>query len=231
MTDIDTSQMPEEVRQHIEFLRRLREAYHLPPGNGEPMTMEEMKRGEMLNALDAAERAILDHNCQQDMEPNDYFKYWLHRPTNDRDLPGYAMLTAIAGCYTPDGLRDIVADAWSLPEFPEANYSADHWSVLFTLSGHIHSTPDGIAPLKIRSIPVLYRGAIHSRRKGLAWTSDRERAEWFANRFNDVPTFGTGHVWVLDGIPHGRVLGRFDNRGEDEWVINTKGMTPRKVES
>lgn len=223
------SEQMEEVERLLKYMGDMREMYHMPREGG-PLTLAELKRGEAINAEMAVQQTVMEHNGKQDMEPNDYFMYWHKRPTHSRDLPDYAIKTAIAGCYTPDGLRDIVADAWSLPEFPESNYSSQHWNVLFTLAGPFHSTPDGISALRVRSIPTLYRGAVHSRRKGMAWTTDLAVAKKFAERFSG-PSFGTGHIWTLDSVPHSRVLARFNCRGESEWVINTKGLTPQRHET
>ncbi len=63
----------------------------------------------------------------------------------------------------------------------------------------------------------LHRGYSRPRgHRGMAWTLDRERAEWFARRFE--PLNGFAEV-ASTSVPSQRVLALFDERGESEAVL------------
>lgn len=67
------------------------------------------------------------------------------------------------------------------------------------------------------SLVTVYRGVTSYNRKNknaLSWTIDREKAEWFSNRFQT----GTGEVWSLK-IPKNLILCYFGERGTEEEVI------------
>lgn len=75
--------------------------------------------------------------------------------------------------WTPDHLQPLVADAWSAAEAPELDLGADLWVSLFSAADY----PRPPEPL------TLYRGCSPHRRRGMAWSTDIERARWFARRF------------------------------------------------
>lgn len=63
----------------------------------------------------------------------------------------------------------------------------------------------------------VYRGVTsYNKRqtKAFSWTTDKQIAEWFANRFNT----GTGEVWTLT-VPKERILCAFEGR-EKELIVN-----------
>lgn len=118
------------------------------------------------------------------------------------------------------GLRD----AWILPEWPGRALPANAWATIFALAlpedTYLHDdtpTPrDSLTPL-----PPLYRAASAGHEQGMSFTSNPARAHWFATRFATIG--GPAHrVYRLDAAiasPE-MVLGRFDGRGEDEWVLD-----------
>jgi hypothetical protein len=178
---------------------------------------------------EAMRRALEDHRDKHDLEPGAYTSYWYARPTHNRDLPYFAFATVTAGCYTPLGALDIVEDAWVQPEWPEANYGTPMWRTMFQQVGYLHLDEDGQPQPRPEVVPTLWRGAIPSRRKGMAWTSDRERAEWFVRRWQPGGSFRKASLWRLDDVPADRVFARFDGRGEHEWALDTRGLTPVRV--
>lgn len=217
----------------LELRGETRQAYGYP-ADGPPLTMAEMKAGDVRNAELCAADVIVRHAGRRDIDECDYVRYWHGvRPTSNRDLPSFAHATVSAGCYTPAGARDLVADAWTQPEWPEGNYGAAFWRELFGQVGYLHRGRDEEDVLDPPAeVPTLWRGAIHSRRKGLAWTTDRDRAVWFAERFPaDGSHYKTAHLWRIDGLDPARVLARFDNRGESEWVVDVRGKTPRREDT
>lgn len=86
----------------------------------------------------------------------------------------------------------------------------------------------------------LYRGAIEDLAVGMSWTASRERAEWFARRFNGIrhPLYGEGLVGHLYRLEVSRaeadmVLAHFDSesgRAEDEYVIDCRGFDDSWIE-
>lgn len=63
----------------------------------------------------------------------------------------------------------------------------------------------------------VYRGVTSynkNKKKAFSWTTDKEIAEWFANRYNT----GTGEVWTLT-VPKERILCAFEGR-EKEVIVN-----------
>lgn len=135
------------------------------------------------------------------------------------------------GDISPKELSELLQHAWSAPEFPEAYSGARWWVSLFRRAGFV--TDSG------RSAPIMplvvFRGAPWGRRRGMAWSTDRDRAVWFAERWH------TSHpIWRriqgANGAPcracvfrvtvaPGAVLAMLDDRGEAEIVIDP-GMLP-----
>src|SRR4029078_6886251 len=62
----------------------------------------------------------------------------------------------------------------------------------------------------------LYRGATEEHQRGLAWTADPERAQWFAKRvdFQDDPALVYRRTFAPQDI-----MARFAGRGEDEFIV------------
>ncbi len=120
-----------------------------------------------------------------------------------------------AGALAIDLHPGVVADVWSMAEFPEKNLEPETWRDLFEEAGYTH---DG-RPAPQPSAPVtVYRGCNHERRLGMAWTTDLERAQWFADR----PFLkGTGQVYVHRADPL-ELLAFIDSsgRGEAEYVLD-----------
>jgi hypothetical protein len=110
----------------------------------------------------------------------------------------------------------VVADAWSMAEFPETHFDMpETWRDLFEQAGYTH---DG-QPAKRPTRPVtVYRGCHHDRRFGMSWTADLDRAQWFADR--DLG-HGTGQVYVFDAPP-AALLAFIDASGrhEREYVLD-----------
>lgn len=108
----------------------------------------------------------------------------------------------------------VVADVWSMAEFPESHFDMpETWRGLFEDAGYTH---DG-KPAPRPSAPVnVYRGCHHERRFGMAWTTDLDQARWFADR--DLGN-GTGQLYVHRAAPR-ELLAFIDGRGEREYVLD-----------
>lgn len=121
--------------------------------------------------------------------------------------------------------RECLAYAWTLTEFP---YQIGKVTAIkaFKLAGWMTDVTgdanDDDAP-PCPSIPVtLYRGCGGQRaRTGLSWTADPEQAEFFANRWKGDK--GEPIIFKATVEPW-RLLAYFGQRGEAEYVVNTRGL-------
>lgn len=221
------STLAADVNRLLADINRMRAAYDLPPltdltsGPAHP-TIEQMKHAEHQHMLAAAAELVRAHGgrrtCADPMRA-----FYRHSPVHDRDLPAFAHLVIDADVCTPDAAAELVYRAWTGPEFPEANLDTGLWRAMFRRVGYL--TDDGPADRPLGFVGPLWRGATHDRRLGMAWTTDRDRAVWFADRFGTA-LGDEAHVWRLDTVRAGRVLARFDGRSEAEVVLNTRGLTP-----
>ena len=110
-----------------------------------------------------------------------------------------------------DDLRTLLAYVWPDIEQP-SNWGNQNLLSLFRRAGFVSDgQPQPTEPLTI------YRGVCSSRyRSGLSWTTDRERAYFFARRF---AFDGRGVVYTGIADPK-HILGMFDDRQETEIVVD-----------
>ncbi|MFO0684924.1 MAG: hypothetical protein U0234_22895 [Sandaracinus sp.] len=76
-------------------------------------------------------------------------------------------------------LREVLIGVWTAAEFPERVVSRSIWLHWFDVANRIAPYPTPAEPIQV------YRGAISKHARGMSWTTDLERANWFANRFRD----------------------------------------------
>lgn len=69
---------------------------------------------------------------------------------------------------------------------------------------------------------IIYRGVSHGRNpKGMSWTRDKKKAEWYANRF--------GIGYIIQGIAERKdVLAFFLNKDEEEILIASKNVKKKE---
>lgn len=112
--------------------------------------------------------------------------------------------------------RESLMDYWMLTEVP-SQIPRRQLVRMFEQAGWCTDVTDGDVPSPRPDIPLtLYRG-VHLKRlaKGLSWTTDPSKAEWFARRFEHG-----GHVYETTVQPE-HLLARLTARGESEYVVNT----------
>lgn len=115
---------------------------------------------------------------------------------------------------TPELLPFVVAEAWSAPEWPSRRLDHGRWLELFRSAEY---AVDG-EPAARPAAPVrLYRGADAEHRAGMAWTDDRGRARWFAER-PIWPARAT--VWTTLAAPAALLARLTDERSESEYVVD-----------
>ncbi len=91
------------------------------------------------------------------------------------DLP--AILAEVAWAMDDDQLAAAIRDAWVSAENPENCLDRDEWLSMFDQIGYRHNLKRAVPPPEV----VLYRGGGIPDR--MAWTADRELAEWFRDRY------------------------------------------------
>ena len=119
-----------------------------------------------------------------------------------------------------EDFSSLLANAWTTSENPNTDINVD----IATLSNWFQTASKKFLMTideynAYRTLPdrlTIYRGvASKSNPKGLSWTTDIKKAEWFANRWNDK-----GYI-IQAEIPKDKVLAYFTTRGEQEVVVDT----------
>ncbi len=221
-----------KFREHQQFYRDLRKAYGYEPGDGEPLTLEEMMAGERRNA-ERAIQEVIDRWSGTEMAPDPAREWFSRNPVHDRDLPAFAVHTILARCWTPDAAEDLLTMAWVYPEWPQQG--GDRlWVEAFrqvadsTGVSTICDSEDehGGCEFDLPGRPVtIYRGcfAWQASVRRMSWTTDRDRAEWFAERGDMSGQNRPRRVYRAE-VPRRAILGHFTGRGESEVVVDLAGL-------
>jgi hypothetical protein len=110
--------------------------------------------------------------------------------------------------------RRLLPDVWGMAEYPTSCIGTRLWLKMFKNSGFV--TDCGAAP---PTAPLrLYRGHEKAYMRGFSWTTDIERARWFADRFR-IELKRKTFIFVATVPPHA-VLARLAGRQEAEVVVN-----------
>lgn len=120
-------------------------------------------------------------------------------------------------------LRTVIGEVWMTAEWPAACLGEAEWINLFQMVGFI--SDDGRSPPTEPLI--VYRGTTWGRRRGMSWTLDPLRAEWFADRWNSGGK-GEGLVFktIVDPSAVLALLGDAEGRDEDEVVVDPALLPP-----
>lgn len=117
-------------------------------------------------------------------------------------------------------LTALVSGVWSEAEYPQRSLRLVDWRELFAAAGY---TVDGQPAARPAEPVTLYRGAVHSRRRGWSWTADYETAQRFAS--GDLNGRQSGLVYVTSAPPLALLCGiHVASRSEDEYVVDTRGL-------
>lgn len=141
------------------------------------------------------------------------------------DLPvALAMAVLVDGVLKDvEEIRTGVEDAWTSAEWPVRLLSTELWQMLFHKTGFIE---DGKAATPPESI-TLYRGCVEGRERGMSWTDNLERAQWFGSRFRG--NFGAEAVYTVT-VPGSALLAHFPTRrNEHEWVVDPDALEDIEV--
>lgn len=119
-------------------------------------------------------------------------------------------------------LPAVVADAWTDPDHPERAIPSDMWTAWFRAAGLCNEAGE---PVERPAALQVFRGA--SRREaatgvyGMAWTTDRDQAAWFAYEHNRAMPDGVVYAATVPGAVLLADL-RDGERGESEVVLDTR---------
>lgn len=220
----DFTNLPDEAQHLLEHLRKQRIAYGLPPDPPKPLTLSEMKEGEARNAAAAITDAIYRYGGTR--AGTDAHRVWLsHNPVHDRDLPAFAHQTVAADCWAADEAEALAIIAWGQPEWP-GQYPSRDWRALFTRVGEQVPLPlcsDEDCPIPHNQPLRIWRAAFVSEKRGLAWTTHRNTATWFATRGDMSGRGRTMRLWTTT-VPAERVYAHITRRGESEVVCDVRGL-------
>lgn len=131
--------------------------------------------------------------------------------------PGFLAEALAEDKVTNGTVTALVGPVWSSTEYPDRDLDHDTWRWLFDVAGF---TVDGTPAVRPAAPLTLYRGAVAERRTDWSWTRDRAVAERFAAGLRGR---GTGRLWVCT-VPPEHMLAVNTERGEDEVVVDTRGL-------
>ncbi len=128
-----------------------------------------------------------------------------------------------AGQLSLAGLRLVLVEAWTIPEWPASHLTARVWVSIFREAGFVSDPPD----LRPPSEPLtVYRGATFGRRRGMSWTLDLDRARWFASRSSLLTGRPVGMVFRSSIPPESVLAIMTGGRREAEVVVDPVGLPP-----
>ncbi len=142
--------------------------------------------------------------------------------------------SALLNVYLSDELRTNFSDfsrlvlptVWRRAEWPTVAVRPMHvWTGWFRSAGYLTDFED---PIPAPTCPLtIYRGATWPGRRGMSWTTDHDRAVWFANRFSRFAGsrgFQIAYLFCTTVEPDA-ILAMF--RGDEaEVVIDPKYLPP-----
>lgn len=128
---------------------------------------------------------------------------------------GPTILFTLSACdgLTPDLLRQGLCHAWTMVELPLAHIPRETWISWFRSAGFVSDSdrPRPVAPVEV------WRAQRPGVATGMAWTSSRDVAVWFADRYRGA----SKGCRVLHGhVPPSQVLAFVDGRDEREVVVD-----------
>lgn len=129
------------------------------------------------------------------------------------------------------GYRSALCDAWMHTELPY-QYNKGLVRKLFRAAGWFTDHDENFEdfPPRPEQPLTLYRGVSERykrERTGFSWTANPERAVWFAKRWSHK---GPGAVYELE-VPPENMLACLIGRGEAEYIVDCKGLTPVRVDT
>lgn len=129
---------------------------------------------------------------------------------------------------TEQECADIVYSIWTMQErFHNCGIAKTKLIKFMKMANKEISLPDNIEQLSDDDMITVYRGVRVNDYKGLSWTTDKLRAEWFAKRFGIDGE--KGYVFVGQ-IKKKDIIAFFDNRNESEVVCDYRKVVDIQCE-
>lgn len=143
--------------------------------------------------------------------------------------PGILVDAILTDAAPEDGLALLVAEAWTMAEYPTRHEEPFVWISLFKRIGYCNAAGQSIDRPK-KPITV-WRGASLqeelTRDYGMSWTTDRNKAQWFAKRFNCNETY----VYRAEAHPEALLADYRDSeRNESEIIVNPALISSPDIE-
>lgn len=215
-------------KELADSIRTQREHYGLSLDSLEPPTLAEMKEGDRRNCERLIAETVLEHSGKRDLD--EWLPIWYRSHIHDRLLPDFAYWTVMSDCWEIEEEHDLIHNSWSLVEWP-AQMGIPRWRELFERAGfwcnhearNEEPCPHHPDPEKPSGTLTVYRGSFASDKRGLSWTLDRDRAEWFVARGDMAGRGRKMRLWRCE-VPAERQYGHYVNRGENEIVADVRGL-------
>lgn len=148
------------------------------------------------------------------------------------ELPERLFYSIMDGKLSREALRYGFLSAWSGAEWPTRMIQPDAWAIVINVLSDpgvtfIDEENKDIYLTNVSELPermTLYRGCTKLGKYGYSWTTDIDRATWFAERSKAfVALFGqadmTPHLYSAE-VPRDMVAARVHGRGEQEYVLH-----------
>lgn len=142
--------------------------------------------------------------------------------------PGVLVDAILIGYAPEEDIPWLTSHAWTMCEYPARAEDPLTWRALFNRIGYRNANGQ---PLDRPEMLTLYRGASirehESGQFGMSWTTSREKAVWFASRYE----FEADTVVYRCDVPGFALFADYRDSGrkEDEIVVNAEHVTPGMV--
>lgn len=136
--------------------------------------------------------------------------WFFERPYRLTQLQSWYWLNLIS----LEQLKKILPDVWLDTEHPH-QFGYPSIVKLFKETGFLTDIPGLREPVECE----VFRGCLSAHKRGISWTLDKSRAEWFAKRLNR----GKGRVYRTIVNPKAQ-LAAFNGRGEQEILVNPRAL-------
>lgn len=137
----------------------------------------------------------------------------------------------ICNALSEEDFADTLGDIWCHTETPSDETNASHKDKVrwFKMANKEYlMTPEEYETFT--NLPdklILYRGCGNTEKKhGMSWTLNKEKAEWFARRYEILDTSPVIYVTKVD---KGEALAYFNRRDEEEIVINARNLSKEEI--
>ena len=136
-------------------------------------------------------------------------------------------LMEFQGILDKEDYSELMGDVWTTSENPNQDINVSLESVVemfrSAIPQRLMNEKDFQKFISIPETITLYRGVMDGHNPdGLSYTASKEKALWFANRWNKSGELLTITVNKLD------ILAYFNTRNEDEYVVDVPGLKKKK---